>query len=156
MRDILLLAIHLLTALVKLLRPSGARAIVAESLILKHQLLILNRSRKSALHLTVRDRLLLGLANARRQPVHGEILFCQNAAWRCSLVIAPMDSRVRHPRVASRRRLHATCMARQSHMRFSNGGAARPSASTERYQPLRRHCHQGHNQLLHRGALSHG
>jgi hypothetical protein len=62
MRDILLLAIHLLTTLVKLLRPSGARAIVAESLILKRQLLILNRSRRSAPHLTVRDRLLLGLA----------------------------------------------------------------------------------------------
>ena len=62
MRDILLLAIHLLTTLVKLLRPSGARAIVTESLILKHQLLILNRSRRRAPHLTVRDRLLLGLA----------------------------------------------------------------------------------------------
>src|SRR5450755_4189626 len=62
MRDILLLAIHLLTTLVNLLRPSGPRAIVAESLILKHQLLILNRSRRRAPHLTVRDRLLLGLA----------------------------------------------------------------------------------------------
>jgi putative transposase len=61
MRDILLLAIHVLTNLVKLLRPSGARAIVAESLVLKHQLLILNRSRKRAPHLTVWDRLLLGL-----------------------------------------------------------------------------------------------
>ena len=61
MRDILLLAIHVLTTLVKLLRPSGARAIVAESLVLKHQLLILNRSRKRAPHLTVWDRLLLGL-----------------------------------------------------------------------------------------------
>ena len=63
MRDILLLAIHLLTTLVKLLRPSGARAIVAESLVLRHQLLILkrSRSRKRAPHLTVWDRLLLGL-----------------------------------------------------------------------------------------------
>ena len=61
MRDILLLAIHLLNTVVKLLRPSGARAIVAESLVLKHQLLILNRSRKRAPHLTVWDRLLLGL-----------------------------------------------------------------------------------------------
>jgi hypothetical protein len=40
MRDILLLAVHLLTTLVELLRPSGAGAIVAESLILKRQLLI--------------------------------------------------------------------------------------------------------------------
>ena len=61
MRDLLLLVIHVLTTIVKLLRPGGARAIVAESLVLKHQLLILNRSRKRAPHLTVWDRLLLGL-----------------------------------------------------------------------------------------------
>jgi hypothetical protein len=30
----------------------------------------------------------------RLQPGHGEILFCQNVAWRCSFVIAPTASRV--------------------------------------------------------------
>ena len=67
MRDILFLGIHVLTNLVKLLRPSGARAIVAESLVLKHQLLILNRSRKRAPHLTVGPSS-FGSGNARRQP----------------------------------------------------------------------------------------
>ena len=41
--------------------PAGARSVVAESLLLKHQLLILNRSRKKAPNLTASDRLLLGL-----------------------------------------------------------------------------------------------
>jgi hypothetical protein len=36
MRDLLLLAIHLLVTLAKLLRPGGVRAVAAESLLLKH------------------------------------------------------------------------------------------------------------------------
>ena len=39
MRDLLLLAVHLLVTFAKLLRPGGVRAVAAESLLLKHQLL---------------------------------------------------------------------------------------------------------------------
>jgi len=56
MRDVLILAIHLLVTLAKFLRPGGARRVVAESLLLKHQLLISNRSRRRASNLTVLDR----------------------------------------------------------------------------------------------------
>ncbi len=52
MRDILILAIHLLVTLAKLFRPGGVRAVAAESLLLKHQLLISNRSRQRAPNLT--------------------------------------------------------------------------------------------------------
>ena len=45
MRELLLLAIHLMVTIAKFLRPAGACAIAAESLLLKHQLLISNRSR---------------------------------------------------------------------------------------------------------------
>src|ERR1700741_5303526 len=61
MRDLLLLAIHLLVTLTKLLGLGGARQVVAESLLLKHQLLISNRSRQRAPNLTMLDRLVLGL-----------------------------------------------------------------------------------------------
>ena len=61
MRDLLILVIHLLVTLVKLLRPGGARRVAAESLLLKHQLLISNRSRRRAPNLTMIDRLVLGL-----------------------------------------------------------------------------------------------
>ena len=40
MRELFILAIHLLVTLVKLVRPRGMRAVAAESLSLKHQLLI--------------------------------------------------------------------------------------------------------------------
>src|SRR6201982_2376646 len=61
MRDLLLLAIHLLVTLTKLLGLGGARQVVAESLLLKHQLLVSNRSRQRAPNLTMLDRLVLGL-----------------------------------------------------------------------------------------------
>lgn len=61
MRELLILAIHLLVTFAKLLRPGGVRAVAAESLLLKHQLLISNRSRHRAPNLTILDRVVLGL-----------------------------------------------------------------------------------------------
>ena len=61
MRELLILAIHLLVTVAKLLRPGGVRAVAAESLLLKHQLLISNRSRQRAPNLTTLDRVVLGL-----------------------------------------------------------------------------------------------
>src|ERR1700674_2693877 len=61
MRDLLLLAIHLLVTLAKFLGPGGVRRVAAESLLLRHQLLISNRSRQRAPNLTMLDRLVLGL-----------------------------------------------------------------------------------------------
>ena len=60
MKDLLVLLIHLLTTVAKLLGPGGARAIVAASLLMKQQLLIVNRSRQRAPNLSVLDRFLLG------------------------------------------------------------------------------------------------
>ena len=61
MRELLILAIHLLVTVAKLLRPGGVRAVAAESLLLNHQLLISNRSRQRAPNLTTLDRVVLGL-----------------------------------------------------------------------------------------------
>ncbi len=62
MRDLTLLAIHLLVTLTKLLRSGGVRAVAAESLLLKHQILISNRSRHRVPNLTSLDRFVLGLS----------------------------------------------------------------------------------------------
>jgi hypothetical protein len=45
MKVLLLMLAHLLTTLAKLIGPGEARAIVADSLLMKQQLLIINRSR---------------------------------------------------------------------------------------------------------------
>jgi len=55
------LAIHLLVTIVKLVRPGGVHAIVAEYLLLKHQILIMNRSRRRTPNPTALDRFVLGL-----------------------------------------------------------------------------------------------
>jgi hypothetical protein len=61
MRDLLLLAIHLFVTLAKLLRPGGARAVAAESLLLRQQLIVSNRSRQRAPNLSTIDRFVVGL-----------------------------------------------------------------------------------------------
>ena len=78
MRELLILTIHLLVTFAKLLRPGGVRAVAAESLLLKHQLLISNRSRHRAPNLTTLDRVVLGLTtlcvNPRRLPKLGALV----------------------------------------------------------------------------------
>ena len=70
MKNLLLMLAHLLATLAKLLGPGGARAIVADSLLMKQQLLIINRSRKRAPNLTPIDRLLLGFWSLFLKPHH--------------------------------------------------------------------------------------
>jgi len=60
MKDLLVLLTHLLTTIARLLGPGGARAIVADSLLMKQQLLVINRSRRRAPNLSALDRFLLG------------------------------------------------------------------------------------------------
>jgi hypothetical protein len=48
MRNMAVLVIHLIATLARLLGPGGVRSIVAESLLLKHQLLIVARSRQQS------------------------------------------------------------------------------------------------------------
>ena len=62
MKDLLVLLTHFLTIIARLLGPGGARAIVADSLLMKQQLLVINRSRRRAPNLTTIDRILLGLS----------------------------------------------------------------------------------------------
>jgi hypothetical protein len=55
-RELLILVIHLFVTFAKILRPGGIRALAAESLLLKHQLLISNRSRLRVPNLCTLDR----------------------------------------------------------------------------------------------------
>jgi putative transposase len=68
MRDLLALLLHLLTTLARLLGPGGTRAVIAETLLIKHQLVILNRSRRRGPNLTAADRIVLGLCTLFMNP----------------------------------------------------------------------------------------
>jgi hypothetical protein len=60
MRDLILLFVHVLATSIRLARPGGVRSVLAESVLLKHQLVILNRSRRAP-NLRASDRLITGL-----------------------------------------------------------------------------------------------
>jgi putative transposase len=68
MRDVLVLVVHLIVTAVRLARPGGLRSVVAESVLVKHQLLILNRGRKRAPNLRAADRMIAGLCTLFLRP----------------------------------------------------------------------------------------
>jgi putative transposase len=60
MKDVLLALLHLAVMTAKLYRPGGVRAVIAENLLLKQQLIVLRRCRQRAPNLTRSDRWLCG------------------------------------------------------------------------------------------------
>jgi putative transposase len=63
MCHLIILIVHLITTVLRVVRPGGVRAVVAESVLAKHQLLILNRSRRRAPNLRLLDRLVAGFCS---------------------------------------------------------------------------------------------
>ena len=61
MRDLVILFVHLIVPLARLAGPGGIRSVVAESVLVKQQLLILNRLRQRSPNLRTSDRLVAGL-----------------------------------------------------------------------------------------------
>ena len=61
MRDFLILFVHVIVTVARLARPGGLRSVVAESALVRHQLLVLNRGRKRAPNLHAADRIIAGL-----------------------------------------------------------------------------------------------
>ena len=103
MRDLLVLFVHLIVTMVRLAKPGGLRAVIAESVLTRHQILILNRGRKRAPNLRVSDRIIAGLCT---------LLMRRSRVLRCGIAFGPKteclyssdqlpDSHVRKPRVAS-------------------------------------------------------
>ena len=61
MREFLVLLVHLVVIVVRLAKPGGVRSVVAESVLVRQQLLILNRGRKRAPNLRAADRFIAGV-----------------------------------------------------------------------------------------------
>lgn len=106
MRDLLLLVIHLFVTVAKLVRPGGARAVAAESLLLKQQLLIIHRSRQRAPNLTTLDRFVLALTS---------LLVSPHRIPKLAAILKP----------ATLLKFHRALVARKYRLLFSSSGAAR-------------------------------
>jgi len=61
-RDPAVLVLHLMVTVARLAGRGGARSLVAESVLLQHQLLILSRSRQRSPNLRFSDRVVLGVS----------------------------------------------------------------------------------------------
>ena len=61
MKGLFIFFVHLITTIAQLLGPGGARSVVADSLLMKQQLLVIDRSRQRAPNPSTRDRFLLGV-----------------------------------------------------------------------------------------------
>jgi len=76
MRDIFTLFLHAIVIVIRLGRPDGLRSVVAESVLMRHQVLILNRGRKRSPNLRASDRIIAGLCTLmmRRARVLGSAI----------------------------------------------------------------------------------
>jgi putative transposase len=114
-RDLAVLFLHLLATVARLAGPGGARSVVAESVLVKHQLLILNRSRKRSPNLRPSDRVVDGLCALVMRP--GRRLIRSAIVVKPSTLLGlhrtliqrkyrccshPMDGRSRAPRAPAR------------------------------------------------------
>src|SRR5262250_1163261 len=68
MHDLILLIAHVLSMLVRLAGFVGVRSVIAESALLKHQLLIVNRPRRRAPNLRVADRFVVAVCSLFIRP----------------------------------------------------------------------------------------
>src|SRR5712691_6644607 len=103
MRDLAVLFLHLLATLARLAGPGGARAVVAESVLVKQQLVILNRSRKRSPNLRFSDRIVAGLCALLMRP--GRLI-------RSAIVLKP----------STLLSLHRALIQRKYRRLFSSGG----------------------------------
>jgi hypothetical protein len=68
MKDLLLTLLHLSVVTAKLCGPGGVRAVIAENLLVKQQLIVLRRARQRAPNLTLSARLLCGFESLFLSP----------------------------------------------------------------------------------------
>src|SRR5678815_5458476 len=77
MRDLVILFVHVIATLARLVGQGGVRSVVAESVLVKQQLLMLNRSCQRAPNLRSSDRLVAGLCALLIRParlIHSAIV----------------------------------------------------------------------------------
>src|SRR5260370_431478 len=107
MRDLAVLLLHLLATVVRLAGPGSARAVVAESVLVKQQLLILNRSRRRSPNLRLGDRVVAGVCTLFMRP---------RRLVRSAIVLKP----------STLLRLHRALTTRKYRRLFSSTGPKKP------------------------------
>src|SRR5256712_9461553 len=107
MRDLAVLFLHLLVTVARLAGPGGARSVLAESGLVKQQLLIFNRSRKRSPNPRLSDRIVAGLCALLMRP---------SRLIRSAIVLKP----------STLLRLHRALTKRKYRLLFAPTGRSKP------------------------------
>ena len=124
MRDVALLFLHLLVTVARLAGPGGARSVVAESVLVKHQLLILSRSRKRAPPLCLSDRTIAGLC---------ALLIRPRRLMRSAIVLKP-STLLRLHRALTMRKISSTVLVTGTEEAGPEGTHARSGGRGRRHE----------------------
>ena len=81
--------IRFVSTVIKLPKPGGVKVVMAETIAMKQQLIVMNRCRKRAPSLATSDRFLFGLlamliGERRLQKI---TVILKPATWRCSILV---------------------------------------------------------------------
>lgn len=107
MRVFFVLFAHLLVAIAQLMKPGGAKAIVAENLLLKQQLLVACRTRQRAPRLSMLERLLFGFWS---------LFLSTRRIVRAAIILKP----------STLLRFHAALVQRKYHRLYTPGNRMKP------------------------------
>ena len=107
MKSAVLLFVHFLVLIANALRPGGIKAMIAENLILKHQLTVLSRARQRAPNLKATDRFLFGLLS---------LVVARKRLRSVAVIIQP----------ATLLKFHRALIKRKYRRLFSNTGHTKP------------------------------
>ena len=112
----------ILATVARLAGPGGARSVMAESLLVKQQLLILNRSRKRSPNLSLADRIVAGMCTLFMRP---------RRLVRSAIVLKPSTLLRLHRALTSRkyRRLFSKTVPRKRSRKAPVGRSSPPSST---------------------------
>src|ERR1044072_6703113 len=111
MREFVILFVHLIVTLARLAGPGGLRSVVAESALVRHQLLVLNRGRKRAPNLRAADRIIAGLCT----------LFIRRASLLRSAIVLKPSTLLHLHSVLRKRKYRLLFSSKRSHRRGPKG-----------------------------------
>ena len=94
---------HLASCIIRLLRPGGVKSIAAENLILRQQLITIERTRKRSPHLTQADRTLFAMLAQ---------IIPRNRLQKLAIIVKPATILKFH-RALVKKKYHLLCSARK-------------------------------------------
>ena len=106
MRNAFELIVHFFVTLVRLMKPGGVKLVMADTLAMKQQLIVINRGRKKSPPLTTSDRFMFGIL---------ALLIGENRTQKVAVIFKPCPMRI-----ANFKQQSAICITHHSEISIGN------------------------------------